>query len=78
MIFQGRVRVLALLVKLFSISSSVASVIFSRNLLALLEDEIRKSGDTLVTLSALELWYEVNRTCNILSSISLQYFGQWV
>ncbi|XWS52103.1 hypothetical protein CRYUN_Cryun11dG0038500 [Craigia yunnanensis] len=55
----GRVRVLSLIVKLFSISSSVASVVYNSNLLSLLETEIRNSNDTLVTLSALELLYEL-------------------
>ncbi|XP_022753292.1 uncharacterized protein LOC111301696 isoform X1 [Durio zibethinus] len=55
----GRVRVLSLIVKLFSISNSVASVVYNSNLLSLLEVEIRNSNDTLVTLSALELLYEL-------------------
>ncbi|KAK4779272.1 hypothetical protein SAY86_006800 [Trapa natans] len=55
----GRVRVLALIVKLFSISSAVASVIFNTNLLSLLEAEIRNTDDTLVTLNVLELLYEL-------------------
>lgn len=57
--FQGRVRVLALIVKLFSVSSSVASIIYSSNLLSLFEAEISNSQDTLVTLGVLELLYEV-------------------
>ena len=57
--FQGRVRVLALVVKLFSISSSVASVVYNSNLLSLLEAEVSSANDTLVTLSVLELYYEV-------------------
>lgn len=57
--FQGRFRVLALIVKLFSISSSVASVVYNSNLLSLLEAELRNVNDTLVTLSVLELFYEV-------------------
>ena len=56
---QGRVRVLALLVKLFSISNSVASVIHNSGLLNLLETEVHNTNDTLVTLSVLELLYEV-------------------
>ncbi|XVF78573.1 hypothetical protein PTKIN_Ptkin14bG0145100 [Pterospermum kingtungense] len=55
----GRARVLSLIVKLFSISSTVASVIYNSNLLTLLVAEIRNSKDTLVTLSALELLYEL-------------------
>ncbi|OWM88639.1 hypothetical protein CDL15_Pgr002406 [Punica granatum] len=55
----GRVRVLALIVKLFSISSSMASVIFNMNLLSLLEAEMRNTDDTLIKLSILELFYEL-------------------
>ncbi|GAV89801.1 Proteasom_PSMB domain-containing protein [Cephalotus follicularis] len=55
----GRVRVLSLIVKLFSISSTVATVINDSNLLCLLEAEIRNSNDTLVTQSVLELLYEL-------------------
>lgn len=57
--FQGRVRVLALIVKLFSISSSVASVVYNSNLLSLLVEEVRNVNDMLITLSVLELLYEV-------------------
>lgn len=56
---KGRVRILALIVKLFSISSSVASEVLKSNLLNLLEAEVRNTNDTLVTLSVLELIYEV-------------------
>lgn len=59
--FQGRVRVLALIVKLFSISSSMASVVYNSNLLSLFEAELRNVNDTLVTLSVLELFYEVSQ-----------------
>lgn len=59
---MGRVRVLALLVKLFSISSSVASVIYNSNLLALLESEVMNKSDILVSLSVLELLYELAET----------------
>ncbi|XP_030928821.1 26S proteasome non-ATPase regulatory subunit 5 isoform X2 [Quercus lobata] len=55
----GRVRVLVLIVKLFSISNSVASTIYNSNLLNLFEAEINNTNDTLVTLSALELLYEL-------------------
>ncbi|KAG2681833.1 hypothetical protein I3760_11G162000 [Carya illinoinensis] len=55
----GRVRVLALIVKLFSVSDSVASVIYSSNLLSLFEVEINNKNDALVTLSVLELLYEL-------------------
>lgn len=50
---------MALVVKLFSVSSSVASAVCNSNLLSLLESEINNSNDTLVTLSVLELLYEV-------------------
>jgi 26S proteasome non-ATPase regulatory subunit 5 len=46
-------------VKLFSVSTSAASAIHSLNLLKLLEEEIRRADDTLVTLSVFELLYEV-------------------
>lgn len=55
----GRVRILALVVKLFSISNSVASTVYNSNLLGLLEAEVSNEKDTLATLSALELFYEV-------------------
>ncbi|KAL0545825.1 hypothetical protein IC582_015721 [Cucumis melo] len=55
----GRVRVMALVVKLFSVSSSMASAVYNANLLSLLESEINNSKDTLVTLSVLELLYEL-------------------
>lgn len=56
----GRVRVLALIVKLFSISSNVASKVYDANLLSLLENEVsNNANDTLVTLSALELLFEL-------------------
>lgn len=57
--FQGRVRVLALIVKLFSISRTVASVVYKSNLLSLLVEEVRNVNDMLITLSVLELLYEV-------------------
>lgn len=57
--FQGRVRVLALIVKLFSTSSAVATLVYNSKLLGLLEAEIRNVNDTLITLSVLELLYEV-------------------
>ncbi|KAL5565291.1 hypothetical protein UlMin_028455 [Ulmus minor] len=56
----GRVRVLSLIVKLYSISSSVASVIYKSNLLGLFEAEIKNTNDTLATLSVLELLYELS------------------
>ncbi|KAJ4726360.1 ARM repeat superfamily protein [Melia azedarach] len=55
----GRVRVLSLIVKLFSVSRSVASVIYKSNLLTLLEEGVSNTNDTLVTLSILELLYEL-------------------
>ncbi|KAJ8438260.1 hypothetical protein Cgig2_030625 [Carnegiea gigantea] len=57
--FQGRVRVLALIVKLFSVSQSVASAICSSNLLDLMEAGVSKTDDTLATLSTLELLFEM-------------------
>ncbi|KAE9592896.1 hypothetical protein Lal_00029046 [Lupinus albus] len=55
----GKVRVMALVVKLFSASRSAASTIYRLDLLKLLEAEIRNANDTLVTLSVLELLYEL-------------------
>ncbi|XP_021890187.1 uncharacterized protein LOC110808875 [Carica papaya] len=55
----GRVRVLSLIVKLFSVSSNVASVIYNSNLLSLLEAEVNNTNDTLVVLSVLELFHEL-------------------
>ncbi|CAA0808680.1 ARM repeat superfamily protein [Striga hermonthica] len=70
----GRVRVLALIVRLFSISSSVASEVCRYNLLNLLEAEVKNTNDTLVTLSVLELLYElveVQHSAEFLSKTSL-------
>lgn len=50
---------LALIVKLFSVSLSVASEIHKMDFLRLFEAEVSNSSDTLVTLSVLELLYEV-------------------
>ncbi|KAJ6301580.1 hypothetical protein OIU77_015812 [Salix suchowensis] len=55
----GRVRVLSLIVKLFSVSRDVASAVYNSNLLSLLEAEIRNTDDTLVSLSVLELLSEL-------------------
>uniref|UniRef100_A0A2P2L3F6 26S proteasome non-ATPase regulatory subunit 5 n=1 Tax=Rhizophora mucronata TaxID=61149 RepID=A0A2P2L3F6_RHIMU len=55
----GRVRVLSLIVKLFSVSPHVASVVYNSKLLSLLEAELSNTDDTLVTLSTLELIYEL-------------------
>ncbi|KAL0301201.1 UNVERIFIED_CONTAM: hypothetical protein Sradi_6396900, partial [Sesamum radiatum] len=70
----GRVRILALIVRLFSISSSVASEVSKSNLLSLLEVEVRNTNDTLVILSVLELLYElteVKHSTEFLSKTSL-------
>ncbi|XP_076930027.1 uncharacterized protein LOC143594652 [Bidens hawaiensis] len=55
----GRVRVLALVVKLFSASRAAAKLVYNSNLLGLLEAEIHNVNDTLITLSVLELYYEL-------------------
>ncbi|XP_044493574.1 uncharacterized protein LOC123216940 isoform X2 [Mangifera indica] len=55
----GRIRVLSLIVKLFSVSSSVASVIYNSNLLSLMEAGVSNPDDTLATLSIMELLYEL-------------------
>lgn len=56
----ARVRLLSLIVRLFSISHSMASEVFESNLLSLLEAEIQSTSDTLVALSVLELLYELS------------------
>lgn len=58
-LFQARVRVLSLIVKLFSISPHVASAVKNSGLLDLLEAEMKGTKDTLVILNVLELYYEV-------------------
>ncbi|ESQ48457.1 hypothetical protein EUTSA_v10020515mg [Eutrema salsugineum] len=55
----ARVRVLSLIVKLFSISPDVASAVKKSGLLNLLEAEMKGTKDTLVILNVLELYYEV-------------------
>ncbi|XP_058101040.1 uncharacterized protein LOC131245531 isoform X2 [Magnolia sinica] len=55
----ARIRVLALIAKLFSISSSVASAVYHSNLLGLLEAEANDTNDMLMTLSAFELLCEL-------------------
>ncbi|KAK9085355.1 hypothetical protein Sjap_025766 [Stephania japonica] len=56
----GQVRVLALIVKLFSVSSSVASIIYGLDLLSLLVAQVSTTSDLLMTLSVLELLYELS------------------
>ncbi|XP_010272362.1 PREDICTED: uncharacterized protein LOC104608165 [Nelumbo nucifera] len=72
----GRVRVLALIVKLFSISSSVASTIFNSNLLSLLEEEIHNTNDMLMTLSVLELLYEHFVIGFLVAYVAVEVFGE--
>ncbi|KAL0743587.1 hypothetical protein Bca4012_085100 [Brassica carinata] len=55
----ARVRVLSLIVKLFSISPHVASAVKNSGLLDLLEAEMKGTRDTLVILNVLELYYEL-------------------
>ncbi|KAL5804601.1 hypothetical protein ACOSQ3_031401 [Xanthoceras sorbifolium] len=57
---MGRVRILSLIVKLFSVSRSVASVIYSSNLLNLLEAGISNTNDSIERSSILELLYELS------------------
>ncbi|XP_043702454.1 uncharacterized protein LOC122652703 [Telopea speciosissima] len=66
----GRIRVLALIVKLFSISSSVASAVCNLNLLSLLEAEISNQNDMLMTLSVLELIYELAEVPHVTQFLS--------
>lgn len=73
----GKVRVLALIVKLFSVSNLVASAIYNSNLLNLFEAEINNTSDTLVTLSVLELLYElaeIQHGTEFLSRTTLLHF----
>ncbi|PIA36566.1 hypothetical protein AQUCO_03300036v1 [Aquilegia coerulea] len=58
----GRIRVLSLIVKLFSVSTTVASTIYNSNLLSLFEAEILNANDMLATLSVLELLYELSES----------------
>ncbi|BAB02572.1 unnamed protein product [Arabidopsis thaliana] len=60
----ARVRVLSLIVKLFSISRLVASEVKKSGLLDLLEAEMKGTKDTLVILNVLELYYEMNAEVN--------------
>ncbi|XP_064985270.1 uncharacterized protein LOC135583919 isoform X2 [Musa acuminata AAA Group] len=55
----ARIRILALVAKLFALSSSLATAVYSSNLLNLFEVEINNGHDMLTTLSALELLYEL-------------------
>lgn len=57
--FQARIRILALIKELFSLSDDIASAIHASNLLELFEVEINGRNDTLSYLSALEILYEV-------------------
>lgn len=57
---QARIRILSLASKLFSISSLAATAVYDSNLLSLFEDQINQQDDMLMTLSALELLYEVH------------------
>ncbi|XAR56517.1 hypothetical protein NMG60_11037041 [Bertholletia excelsa] len=55
----GRIRILALLVKLFSASKAVACMIYKSNLLIQMEARLSHMNDMLETLSVLELFYEL-------------------
>ncbi|KAL4204911.1 hypothetical protein AMTRI_Chr01g112060 [Amborella trichopoda] len=55
----ARIRILALIAKLFSISSSVAVAVYESGLLNVLEAEVKNTSDVLMTLSALEVLYEL-------------------
>lgn len=56
---MARIRILSLVAKLFTVSSGIATAIRDSNLLSLFEDEIKDRRDTLKTLSALEVLYEL-------------------
>ncbi|KAM0938540.1 putative armadillo-like helical, 26S proteasome non-ATPase regulatory subunit 5 [Dioscorea sansibarensis] len=55
----ARIRILSLVSKLFSLSSLAATAVYDSNLLSLFEDQINQQDDMLMTLSALELLYEL-------------------
>ncbi|KAH0449995.1 hypothetical protein IEQ34_020687 [Dendrobium chrysotoxum] len=55
---MARIRILALIKELFSLSDDIASVIYASNLLELFEVEINGRNDALSILSALEILYE--------------------
>ncbi|KAL0906496.1 hypothetical protein M5K25_024993 [Dendrobium thyrsiflorum] len=56
---MARIRILALIKELFSLSDDIASVIYASNLLELFEVEINGRNDVLSILSALEILYEL-------------------
>ncbi|XP_020597305.1 uncharacterized protein LOC110037068, partial [Phalaenopsis equestris] len=55
----ARIRILALISELFSLSEDIACAIFDSNLLELYEVEINKRNDTLTVLTALEILFEL-------------------
>ncbi|XP_068662552.1 uncharacterized protein [Aristolochia californica] len=71
----ARIRVFALIVKLFSVSSSVASAVYDSDLLTLIESEVHAS-DMLLTLSAFELLYELAESPNAMKFLSRTKFLQ--
>ncbi|KAJ3695705.1 hypothetical protein LUZ60_001082 [Juncus effusus] len=60
----GRVRILALISKLYSVSNSVASEIHKSDLLKLFESEINNGKDRLAALNSMELLYELVESSN--------------
>lgn len=56
----ARVRILSLVSKLFSISSSTAAVVHKSNLLDLIVEEVHRTDDAIVTSTVLELLYEIH------------------
>ncbi|KAG8364910.1 hypothetical protein BUALT_Bualt18G0047600 [Buddleja alternifolia] len=80
----GRVRVLALIVRLFSISSSVASEVSKSNLLSLMEAEVKNRNDTLVSLSVLELLSDflslvlLSNLCLIMKLAEVQHSAEFL
>ncbi|KAG9458091.1 hypothetical protein H6P81_002599 [Aristolochia fimbriata] len=71
----ARIRVLSVIVKLFSISSSVASAVCDFDLLSLIESEVNGS-DMLMKLSAFELLYELAESPNAMKFFSRTKFVQ--
>ncbi|XP_078153082.1 ARM repeat superfamily protein [Carex rostrata] len=60
----GRIRILALITKLYPVSSQVAKAIHDCDLLSLYELEINNGKDPLTSLNAMELLYELVESSN--------------
>ncbi|KAJ1689875.1 hypothetical protein LUZ63_014030 [Rhynchospora breviuscula] len=60
----ARIRILALITKLYPVSNQVVKAIHDWNLLSLFETEINNGKDPLTSLSAMELLYELVESSN--------------